>query len=1610
MRFRTRLLALASVSLLACPAPEDTTPPPLFNAIDPSIQCAAGQVGWDFSTGGLGEVLRNSVGRSVKVIDATLGSGCGLTDAELRAQCDGQEECPKPVSCNDADLTVTYVCGTEGPTYRARVEGTGAGRKLNLICGLPITIKKATYAPSAARPADITAALAAQCSGKRRCANGASGYQLNAFQDPAPNEGKTVEVRFACGGQPTEFVRTLEDFNLDFYCGLDERTVEFREPMRIVSARARLPVEAGSKATVDALTERNLNKVRAACDGKLSCDFKLRLESNEREAWFFSRLTDRTKVGELGWRQVGMQRLLVAFTCGEQTFEHEQLFELNDPSRDADIAGSLKCGESMVYEKSQTITESCRTFSGVQQCTKSYADLPALTTLMKERCDGKRVCYAPGFDGRVTEYSVTGRYGTLSQPDGGVVNVGLQNSIRHVITCGSFSPQSTVDLDHTSGAGPVTCPVFDPNATVRGIRVAEVSPADQTLAITKKCFGTDTCEVGGASVKYRCGSSPTVLTSMNGKAECRTAITITDINACFYRPPATYCQFQPGTCNYWGEIGGSIVSCPAVTVSYTCGQDPTVKQTTKTTPAGERFPRPVILECPTLTNPYVRKECIPSLCYGSTRRDDNLQCVTDTSLQPTTSVQTGTITAWAEGADGGTSRFGTRLTAGTDGVFTLKSDFPYQVFTSVFYKADNNRLLPDSTTATTLAYDQFELLDGGTPTPGVFGLRCILAEASLREAAVQSNVAGFQAAVMGGKGSAIPSTCYDQGGFNDERTSTFDAARSVGLEESTFRARYRFKQSWVVSSFDPHGKASTRRFGATAVAPNPIGFFYDPKRDWVNSLGYYSQRADYSRAYKVRFEPSTELVLSAVDSTLDAPELLVDVEKPELLPGFDVNFSWNQRGSASLNPYFQDTKVANNPVQTLAARNLRVTVEMARADSNLENPWDASNAVRFPSQPVGPGISLFRKSERVHVDFTPELRRRMLTVRGTPTATTPAAPDGFMSDFLDEDTAFLVRACLDLDGLDRALADTNIDERGLASASGYTAKVSRRCTEPRTVVVRRQLFVRPVMPFASDEKPNDKGAMARNGDRDVGGGNDNGGQVSCQRNCTVNADCGNNGVCTPGPNGTIGACVRTPDNTKCTNDNRSSQGSAGQFPLTMYSARSTSGTEQTAARAASDQTTASGTASAEMLSFTTFAPTSSAASVVNSPTKTSFEVKISPMLQPIIETWKNKKIGPLTTNAQKSLMKRRGLGAAKGEKTRGADGLGLTVGREFYLQIGPVPLTVEFGLSAGVGFELKLAGSVERSEVGMSNSGYPCINNTSTRCFDAQATAQTFGEAHRQCQLKGGRLAPAVTAADFTAVNSALDDAMLASSEVWLGAQAAYNYGYAPCASNGGRWTNGANAPDGGFNDNCRTSSATGYFWLTGQRVAQQNGLSATLSNLGNNGFGSSFTLPQSFIPDKAGLTYRKQPFQVSARRGSDTLPFVCQYDPATAVITQKNEVGFTIEASIGFSAAICLPSNKVGVCLAADIKFVALSLSFEAGSQNSSIFTGANTARRLRTVIGATSNKGGAELTALSGSLQMQLRFLFWSKGFDLKNFGPVAKKEWPFYENENPYFKETP
>ena len=107
---RVVLAGCFGLALAACAVDPTPESPGLFSAYDPTVQCPVDQLGWDLSTGGgLEPLQRNSVGDAIKLINANLTS-CGLTGMELRSSCDGEAECVKPVTCDDAAVDVTFVC------------------------------------------------------------------------------------------------------------------------------------------------------------------------------------------------------------------------------------------------------------------------------------------------------------------------------------------------------------------------------------------------------------------------------------------------------------------------------------------------------------------------------------------------------------------------------------------------------------------------------------------------------------------------------------------------------------------------------------------------------------------------------------------------------------------------------------------------------------------------------------------------------------------------------------------------------------------------------------------------------------------------------------------------------------------------------------------------------------------------------------------------------------------------------------------------------------------------------------------------------------------------------------------------------------------------------------------------------------------------------------------------------------------------------------------------------------------------------------------------------------------------------------------------------------
>ncbi len=1571
------ILAMAtSMAFFSCGEKEASTTgaPPLFNAIDPSIECPADQVGWDFSTGGLQDINRNLVGREITITEANFGGNCTSTlEASFRAACDSQEKCSLPIDCDNGDFTLKYQCGTERSTYQAFTETAEDGtQQVTLICGVPITIAKAIYAPDSGTPVDITSALAANCSGKRRCANGLTASALNANQDPNPGQADTVEIHYVCGGEATETVRTVDENSVDLYCATEERSLSFNENLRILSVSSRLPPREVSwlpnlLEDEAAYVDRQRETIREACEGRVSCTFGVELPSaNFKDYVLRPEGEDMAGVPH----RVSPNLLFVEYACGAETAPSVRTML---PASDA-TGGSeftLSCGQPM------TILEAYVDNTVVRASEKTQ-----LTNEMKEACDGKRVCYAPvkhGSTGRIEDPR------SRLTPDNGY--------IKYRVNCGDLLNVTDFIIEARYGTinqAHLQCPTFDPEV-FKGIRIATVTPSDQTIAITKRCFGRDKCDTGGAEVSYRCGTSPRLDTG-SGEISCEPSITLLGISGCDTREPPSdphWCQRrnQLGTCSYshyprtdyrW--------NCDEFTVHYTCGADPSEQTVTQTTSnPGEPWVPEAEVHCPTRINPFVRKECIPKICYGQTRRDEDLQCVADSTLQPSVDAQFPFVNDWEVLADGSTSRYGGPSVAKVDGLPTLKSNFPYQAFSFIYYRPDNGQPLPDNTHVTIYAFDVFEKKSDATHV--MPGFRCIVGDAPLKDSAMPTRYSSFQAALVGGKRAVIPSMCFDQEAFNDETTAWYDAAKRAQMSESNFREEYQRQGTWLVSSFDPSGKNSVRRYSRVAVAPDPIGFYYDPLRDWVDKLNFYGARANYNNKMEVRFESSKEIEISAVDQTVSAADLWVDVEKPELLPGLEVDFSWYLRGDSPSNPYSPLSRVQNNPAGvSLKDRNLTATVEIARQDPSLQNPWIANNAVRFAPVPIS-GTDPFGKADRVNVKFTSEVRKRMLSIRGNVPGGTP---NGFMSDALDEDTIFLVRTCLDMNGMQRRPGDTDIDDKSLQQLSGYGLKVNKRCGPTGTIVVRRQLYVRPLLPAEAKEASNEKGAMAGSGDGDVGGGNDNGSQNNCSKKCTVNADCGSGGVCEAG-----GICQRTPSNDSCTSKSRSQMGLSGQFPLTLFSTRSDSATTQNSAQSTTNSTTG---ASAEMLGFTTFMPQSSSGSAGNA-SSYSFEINIAPNLQPIIDVWKGKKVGVISTDAKKVLMKRKAVGTGSSAATAERDGLGFAIGKEFFLTIGPVPLVLELGFSAGLGFGVTLKISGENASAGQTSAFYPCLNDSGSKCYFLETEAKTFGEASEVCKAKGGQLAPVVAGA-LSAVNAAIDAGGAAADEVWVGGQAAYLYSYPPCE------TNGYVGPKGetGY---CQQNSSTGYFWLAGgSRFAAQNGQSSSFTPYASaHGF-SDLDFTASPIPQKAGVVYRKSDSRVVALTTSNVRKFVCRYDPASSVVTKSISITFGVEISAGASAAICLPSNKAGVCVGLSLKFVSIGLAFEGGTANTAVYGG--TTPRLKSMLGSSYNKASWTVAFLQGAIDLQFRFLFWTKSVTLKQFswGPSITND--LYNFPTSYYKE--
>lgn len=1580
-----RTVVISSLLLVAGCTPESSDPPPLFNAKDLSVQCPTGQVGWDFSTGGNDSaIVENSVSREITVDSATLGT-CNYKD-DFAIDCDGKRDCvrlvKKPTSpaCAGGALNLRYRCGEETPRYDLVIPADASAQTVRLGCGQPITIVSAIYgsnAPTSANRADITNAVASACTGKRRCSL-ADPYQLNNFADPWPNNNKDTAIRYYCGTDPIVKEATVPaGSRIDLLCPNVDGRAPLKDTMRFQSVTCANCDNADSARF--ATWESTL---RNRCEGKESC----RIPMDK-----FVTNGPKTLV------------LKVDYWCTTPQAPESRLFYSNDQYEEA---LELHCGAPI----------------RIVAARGNAADLEAA----RRACDAKSTCSVPNIRFPVTY-------------DGGVPSP-RNFAAQYDYTCGEneFDVKSTPNFQRdavfSSGTGTwrlgqvstfdlqIRCPNPSQNL-VGGIRIESSSLG--IVEATKQCYGRDICNIDASqTATYRCGTSNQVLTSRlasvtvlgapspgfpNGtpigvqrsQLSCRPDVKIVshecdwespypeDRNRCIdAQRPAMFFDPSPPTATTWcppgnnGECNLYKFGTQNVRLKWRCGPDPKIYSYEGPGTPAPSFPYPVsILEprCEVVDTPYVEKSCVPANCPGTTRRDSKLACIPD-STKPRTEVFTAPILKeWATNPDGGTSQWG-----GAE-VTTLREDFPYQLFGFTQYRATNSAQLDPNTAVTLWAYDEFRARpDAGVPSNKAVmeGFRCVLSEAPIRGAEYPSITPGYRLVVNGGKGGVLPLSCFRQE-VEDGRNAWFDAARRAGMPESEFRRKYTRSKSWVLSSFDSLGRTSARTLNfALLPAPNPIGFFYDSTNGWIDQYGFYRQSSDFRFRKEVTFVESNTIELSALGANLRDLEVKLDVGAPNLLPTFDVDFTWTQRGdSPARNPLSPRSVLSANAARPLNTRNLRATLQIAREAASPGTPdaepkWVSLNAVAVTTQGLGTGNAM-SQTTRLTGAFTPALRARVMSVRGSNTALNQTS-DGLMRSWTEDKTVFRVRVCMDFDDVTHSLglADANaqaLDERGVTATRGevtYGLKFTTRCAEAKPLLVERELFVYPTIPAKTQETPLNTATTRGQGDSATNSGNDTGNQSSCTE-----------------MNGTQ----------RCTGVSRNNMALAGQFPISAF--ESTSNDEAT-----QEPTRKSTRISTEMklFGFKVFDLAGGGGSEPQSAGAWEVRLDLTPNIQAIIDLVKSRRTaGGVKTDAEKKKMKpKEKKGAVRNLLSKfERDGVGVALKKEFPFTLGPFPFVIEVGFSVGVGFSATLiVGGDYQSVSSMANPKYGCLKSTPGRCFTAFNDPQPFEDALTACRNKGGTLAE-VRNGDLGNVRDAVSMVGGATTAFWLGGQLAYQYEDPRC--------------DTTRLANCPAISRTRYAWLTGDvPFANQTGTNAALVNAAGlvnaHGFGNNLGTLTSRVPNEAAVLYKKDTQNLITDVATSMRPYVCMFDPANSYIESKIGLELKAEFSIGFSAKICTPSTDIGFCLGVGINLMTAGVNIAAERSRVTVYDRLINKVRL---LGDSKISGAWEVAFLSGNFSAEMNFLFFSTSWEIASYkGLWAEEDELFPELSSPYARTFP
>jgi len=329
----------------------------------------------------------------------------------------------------------------------------------------------------------------------------------------------------------------------------------------------------------------------------------------------------------------------------------------------------------------------------------------------------------------------------------------------------------------------------------------------------------------------------------------------------------------------------------------------------------------------------------------------------------------------------------------------------------------------------------------------------------------------------------------------------------------------------------------------------------------------------------------------------------------------------------------------------------------------------------------------------------------------------------------------------------------------------------------------------------------------------------------------------------------------------------------------------------------------------------------------------------------------------------------------------GRKGLGIGLGRSFYIFIGPIPIVAEVSLTAGFGLSLQFAYDL--------NSDYPCIGTQ--QCYVVHSEHLSLAEANSTCQDAGGQLAELSSANALAGTRAAIPDTTL---QYWVGGQQAVLWPQPSCARNPNDWV-------------CLNQSQTRYRWIKSNTpFAEQHARGSELFNTTSyaSAFGGSLS-QLGALRSLGGVTLQK-----AANASEDTLrsssetdlrPFVCEFVPAARARASTWSAGIVLSAAVGASFSVCVPHSSLGVCLSAGLNFVDAQMGFVFERANTRLW---DSQGLLLSAEGTDAFKITASLSFITGAISVEVKMLFFSISYDLVTFDGVQKLEWELYKHEFP------